>query len=91
VKTSDDLKTVIDKLKTEPKMWFIPIVKDDGTLQDVIHEEAVWRLVDAESAAKTGYEDIMNKKVSDVLTFIKDQKLERVMGIYVPINLDKPR
>jgi hypothetical protein len=89
VKTSDELKSVIDKLKAEPKKWFIPIIKNDGTLENVIHEEAVWRLVDKDSANKTPYDEIMNKKVSDVLTFLKDNKLERLMGIYVPINLDK--
>lgn len=89
VKTSDELKSVIDKLKAEPKKWFIPIIKNDGTLENVIHEEAVWRLVDKDSANKTPYDEIMNKKVSDVLTFLKDNKLERLMGIYVPIYLDK--
>ncbi len=89
VKLNDELKTVIDKLKAESEKWFIPIVKDDGTLENVIHEEAVWRLVDAESAAKTPYDDIMKKKVSDVLDFVKNQKLERIMGIYVPVTLDK--
>ena len=89
VKSSEDLKTVVDKLRTETGKWFIPIVKDDGTLEDVIHEDTVWRMVDAESAGGIPYADIMNKKVSDVLDFVKKQKLERLMGIYVPVNLDK--
>jgi len=89
VKLNEDLKTVMEKLKAEPDKWFVPLIKDDGTLEDVLHEEAVWRLVDAESAAKTPYEEIMKKKASDVMEFVKKQKLARLIGIYVPVNLDK--
>jgi hypothetical protein len=55
-------RSVIDKLKAEPKKWFIAIVKDDGALENVIHEEAVWRLVDKESANKTPDDEIINPK-----------------------------
>jgi hypothetical protein len=89
VKPSDELKTIVDKLKTEPERWFITIVKDDGTLENVMHEEGVWRMIDAESAAKTPYDDILKKKVSDVLDYAKKPGLERIIGIYVPVTLDK--
>lgn len=90
VKTSDQLETVMDKLKAEPERWFIPIVKDDGTLDTVIHEEAIWRFVDKEFEAGTAYADILKKKVSDVVAYIKaTPRLEWVEGIYVAVTLDK--
>ena len=92
VKISDELKTVGDKLKDEPKRWFIPIVKDDGTLVTVIHEEAIWRFMDKESEeseAGTPYTNIWKKKVSDVVAYIKATPgLKRMKGIYVAVTLD---
>jgi hypothetical protein len=30
---------------SKPERWFVPVVKDDGTLDTVINEEAVWRFL----------------------------------------------
>jgi len=38
VKTGEELKAVVDKLRSETGKWFIPIVKDDGTLENIVHE-----------------------------------------------------
>jgi len=90
VTISEELRAVIDKLKDEPERWFIPLVKDDGTIETVINEEAIWRFVDNETEAGTVYADILKKKVSDVLKYIKDTKgLERFKGIYAAVGLDK--
>ncbi|MEN6441931.1 MAG: hypothetical protein ABFD97_25500 [Syntrophobacter sp.] len=89
VKTGEELKAVVDKLRSETGKWFIPIVKDDGTLENIVHEDSVWRMIDTQSAAKTPYDDIMKKKMSDVLDFVKKEKLERFMGIYVQVGLDR--
>jgi hypothetical protein len=90
VKNSDELKPVLDKLKAEPERWFTPIVKDAGTIDTVIHEEAIWRFVDKETEAGTAYADILEKKMSDVIKYIKDTPgLKRVEGIYVAVTFDK--
>jgi hypothetical protein len=49
VKKTTAVKDVWDKLTSEPTRWFIPIVRDDGALEGVINEEAIWRfLLDAQ-------------------------------------------
>ncbi|MBU0513355.1 MAG: hypothetical protein KJ621_01160 [Proteobacteria bacterium] len=90
VKTSDDLGPVMTKLREDPDLWFITIVKDDGTLETVIHEEAIWRFVDAQVIAKTPYDDIEKTKMSAVLAFIKETKklADRIGKIYVPVTPD---
>lgn len=90
VAADDDLSPIVKKLKTEPGLWFIPIVKD-GMLETVIDEEAIWRFIDHESAQEPPipYTDILKKTIADVLEYIKAQKLERLREIYVPVTLDK--
>jgi len=90
VKISDELKAVVDKLKAETERWFIPIVDEDDKLVTVIHEEAIWRFMDKESEAGTAYADILKKKVSDVVAYVKATSgLERLEKIYVPVTLDR--
>ena len=93
VKTSDDVEVVMDKLRAEPGRWFIPIAKDDGSLETIIHEEGVWRFLDEESSAGIAHTDIMQKKISDVLAFLKEPANEdlkkKVQDIYVHVTLDK--
>ncbi len=93
VTADDELGPVVEKLKKEPWLWFVPIVKD-GTLENIIDEEAIWRFIDREYAKEppTPYAEILkNKKVSDVLEYIRDKKneLERLEGIYIAVTLDK--
>lgn len=45
VKKTTLVKEVRDKLLGDPGRWFIPIVRDDGSLETVINEEAVWRFL----------------------------------------------
>lgn len=95
VKTSDEVKVVIDKLRAEPQRWFIPIIKDDGSLETIIHEEGVWRfLLDKEISADISYTDFVKKKnISDVLAFLKEPANEdlkkNVQDIHVRVTLDK--
>lgn len=92
VKPSDELRVVMDKLRAEPERWFIPIVKDDGSIETIINEEGIWRFLDMESAAGTAYTNIMQKKVSDVLAFLKQPAnknlKKRALDIYVRVTLD---
>ena len=91
VTADEDLGPVVEKLKKEPTYWFVPILKKDGTLETVINEEAVWRFMDSEYAKDppTPYAKILKKKVSDMRKYIKNEKLERFEGIYIPVTLDK--
>lgn len=91
VKQDEIIEDILKKLKDEPERWFIPIVNDDGTLNTVVHEEAFWRFLDNESEAGTAYNDIKQKKVSDVQDFLsKNADLKKkVEGIYVRVTLDK--
>lgn len=89
VTRGDELKAVMERLKDEAWRWFIPVVRDDGTLKTVLDEEAVWRFVDKESEAGTAYADIHKKKVSDVVEYIRTTPgLGRLKGIYVAVTLD---
>jgi hypothetical protein len=88
VKTSEELGKVMAKLKDDPDLWFLVVVRGDDTLETVIHEEAIWRFVEAEVSDGRTYADIGQKQIADVLTFIKkDKKLvDRVGKIYVPVT-----
>lgn len=85
VKNSDPLGPVMTKLKEDPDLWFITVVKDDGALETVIHEEAVWRF----AAAKTS-DEVSKTKMSDVLKFIQDEEklAKRVGKIFVQVTPD---
>jgi hypothetical protein len=95
VKTSDLVKDVMDKLKENPKLWFIPIVGKDGKVETIINEEAIWRFVmedketpkaDEPSAAVV---DNVDKTVNDVLVYIRSKdELKRFEDIYLRVTLD---
>lgn len=96
VRVGDNLGTVTDKLRAEPWRWFIPIVKDDGSIETVIEEEAIWRSVDAKIkekssiATETAYGEIMQMTVQDVLKYVAETEgLGRFKDCYVLISLDK--
>lgn len=93
VKTSDLVKDVMDKLKKNPKLWFIPIVGEDGKVETIINEEAVWRFVmgDEKTPAAEGprAEDV-EKTIKDVLDYIRNnEELKRFEDIYVRVTLDR--
>jgi hypothetical protein len=97
VKPQDKLKDVVEKIKENSDHWFIPIVNADGVLQNIIHEDAVWRFIDSESTKEQPppYPDIMAKTVSDVQAYITNQaksdprKVKRINEIYVRVTLEK--
>ena len=81
VRRETDLREIISKLKNEPKRWFIPIIKKDGTLDTVIHEEAVWRFkLDKEKEGT----------IDSVLKYLEREKdlQDRTKDIHVEIKLD---
>jgi hypothetical protein len=90
VKVSDELKTVIDKLKAEPQRWFVPVTEENGSLKTLLHEQAIWRFIDEQSSAKADYQGMtLKKKVSDVITFLEEKHLERDMDIFVTVAMDQ--
>ena len=95
VKTSDLVKDVMDKLKENPKLWFIPIVDKDDKLETIINEEAIWRFVMGDKktpAVEAPHAENVEKTINDVLNYIRDKdnkELKRFEHIYVRVTLDK--
>jgi hypothetical protein len=90
VKVDDDLKSVVDKLKAEPKRWFVPVTEADGSLNTLLHEQAIWRFIDKGSGSGTAYADILKQKVSDVIDYIKKTPgLEKDINIYVAVTMEQ--
>lgn len=91
IKSTEDIRSVVDKLKKEPKLWFITVQKDDGKYT-IIHEEAIWRFLDnVQSDPKSlTYDEGMKKTMKDVLEYIDDNKdLKFLKDIHVATSLDK--
>lgn len=87
VAVSVKLGTVIAKLKAEPQRWFVPIVAADGSLQTVLHEQAIWRFVydRVSDGATTG--EVSEKTISDVIDYVKKTPgLEKDINIYVAVT-----
>lgn len=84
VKKTTPVDDVQAKLKNEPARWFIPIVKNDDTLETVMNEEAVWRfLLDPAGQPSAG------KTVQDLLTYIESNSdFRRFRDIHVPVTME---
>ena len=84
VKASDPIQAVKDKLEAEPELWFVPVVKADGTLETVINEEGVLRYlltVPSPPAAAP-------KTVKDLLDFLNDPARKRFRDVHVSVTPD---
>lgn len=82
VKNETHLEEVLGRLKKEPKRWFIPILKEDGTIDTVIDEEAVYRfLVDTKKEKGA---------ITTVLKYLDGEKelQKRTKDIHVKLKLD---
>jgi len=78
---------VKDKLINEPARWFIPIVKADSSLLDVINEEAVWRF--QLDTSRTPTSPPTQDTIKDLLTYIEQQPgLTRFRQIHVAIPME---
>jgi hypothetical protein len=90
VKNSDTIAIIVEKLHTEPQRWFIPVVKNDESLDTLLHEQAVWRFIDKLSSQGTQYSDILKKSISDVLDYVKNAPgLEKDVNISVTVSMDQ--
>lgn len=91
LKDSDTMDTAFEILKSESYRWFVPVVKEDGSLDTVLHEEAFWRFSHNDfSEGEKKYEDTKGKKVSDLLEFVRSNvELVHMDKIHVTTNLDQ--
>jgi hypothetical protein len=91
VKKTTPVKEVQDKLVAEPARWFIPILRDDGALEGVINEEAVWRFLldqpEPPAAPPDPAAPPAQKTVADVLTFLEAKDLGRFRQIHVSVAI----
>jgi hypothetical protein len=88
VKTSDAIGSFYKTLNKRDR-WFIPVVDDNGCLEDVLHEDAVWRFIDNQGTGGVIYADLLKKTVADVISFIqKNAEFKDLSHIYVPVKLD---
>jgi len=88
VKSADEIGSFYKTMNKKDR-WFIPIVNDDGSLENVIHENAIWRFIDDQSAQGVAHADILKKSVADVVAFIqRTPEFKELDHIYVPIGQD---
>lgn len=89
VKIDDKLKIAYDKLREEPELWFIPIVKEDGTLHTVLEDEAIFLYVIDKKETVGTLEDVLDGTMDDVLKYLKEQKKlqKHTEDIYVEVKL----
>jgi len=93
VKRSTKVSEVKDTLTQRPERWFVPVVKEDGALETVVNEEAVWRFLidkipstDANEGDRKKYTDAT---VGDLLEYIdKTETLKRFNQIHVTVPMD---
>jgi hypothetical protein len=86
VKKTTPVNEVRDKLQNDPARWFIPILRDDGSLETVINEEAVWRflLANPGQAANT----TPPPTVEGILAFLDThEELGRFRQIHVSVAI----
>jgi hypothetical protein len=93
VRRATKISAVKETLSQRPERWFAVIIKEDGTLETVINEEAVWRfLVDklppasAEESIRKRYEEAT---VDDLIKFIEEtEALKRFNQIHVTVAME---
>jgi len=93
VKRSTKLSEVKNELVQKPERWFIPVVKDDGTLETVLNEEAVWRYLDEkrppEDASAEVKKAFADATVGDLLKHIDaTEALKRFEKIHAVVAME---
>ena len=93
VKKSTKLSEVKDVLTQKPERWFVPVVKDDDTLETVINEEAVWRYLLDKLPPATATDEEKNKyaeaTVADLLKYVEDtESLKRFSNIHAVASME---
>ena len=82
VKPTDPIQGVKDKLEAEPELWFVPVVKADGTLETVVNEEGVLRYLLTLPSPPTA----PAKTVKDLLDYLNDSSRKRFRDVHVSVT-----
>ena len=93
VKRTDKISDVKKALVDKPERWFVPVVKEDGTLDTVVNEEAVWRyLIDkapADTATQAEKDAFANATVDDLIKYVETtDTLKRFMNIHAVASME---
>lgn len=93
VKKATKLSEVKDALIQKPERWFIPVVKDDGTLETVVNEEAVWRYLNdklpAADASDNVKKSFTDATIDDLLKYIDStEALKRFDKIHAVVAME---
>lgn len=93
VKRDTKVSEVKEALSQRPERWFIPVVKEDGALETVINEEAVWRFwVDKtppQGATEEERKKFADSNVAELLKYIDGtEALKRFNQIHVVVSME---
>jgi hypothetical protein len=93
VKRNTKLIETKAKLVQEPERWFVPVIKEDGTLETVVNEEAIWRyLVDkvpSETATPAEKQKYADATIDDLLKYIDaTDSLKRFINIHAITTME---
>lgn len=86
-----DLPKVYEKLRHDPSRWFIVVTNDDGTLDRVIDEEALFRFM-TDAQDKAPKDTLEGKKVSDLIKYYAGLEntdadlFKKMMNSYVAVK-----
>lgn len=85
VKRTDTVAAVEAELMNKPERWFVPVVKDDGTLDTVINQEAIWRFLITSTSPPAS----ATATVADLITFIEaSAALKRFIDIQAVVSME---
>lgn len=93
VKRSAKLSDVKKALVDRPERWFVPVIKEDGTLDTVVNEEALWRyLIDkapADTATPAEKAAFANATVDDLIKYVETtDTLKRFTNIHAIASME---
>lgn len=85
VKRTDTVAAVEAELMNKPERWFVPVVKEDGTLDTVINQEAIWRFL----LTPTSPPASTTATVGDLITSIEaTAALKRFVDIQAVVSME---
>jgi hypothetical protein len=77
-----EISTVQQQITNNPDRWFIPVVRNDGTLDTVMNKEAMWRHLVAQGTSPTG-------TIADLLKFIvESDALRHFKDMHVTVTME---
>jgi len=93
------LGEVIDQLDKKPDYWFIPVLSEDGKIETVLEEEAIWKYYqakmrkeqeeNADSTVTDTLEKIRQSKIGELIDWITAEDLKQFKDKFVSLSLDQ--